>query len=378
MDLLKTLVLYMTMVFASSVQNTPDVEMVMAQYVTPTPTVVVATETPRPTPSPTPVPTIAISPNPEYKTLQMGDRGEQVLKLQQALSEYGYYEGEMDSAYGNQTRYAVERFQYAHGLVADGIAGKNTLTVLYDSNQVRYAQPTPTPSPEADQLTVALPQESATPAPSFEPITLGEPAQETADAEPADEVLPVEEQEETEPTEMPQEAEEEADATESAVEPATESTNVPEPSFAAMEDWCIRLDAADLLLTINSEDGMEAMPVQPYALGDLIYVPLVPALEGEGVLVLVSTESVEHIEIGFALGNHLYRLAFTENQEGEPVGLEVYCDNETAEVPVLDVRQAEGMYYLPADSVTALTGITFTVNDDEKLLTIHMPAAQEE
>ena len=41
MDLLKTLVLYMTMVFASSVQSMPDAETFMVEYLTPEPTAVV-------------------------------------------------------------------------------------------------------------------------------------------------------------------------------------------------------------------------------------------------------------------------------------------------------------------------------------------------
>ena len=122
MDLLKTLLVYMTMVYASSVQSMPDAEAYMATVVTPTPAV---TATAEPTPRPTAVPTVEVSVNPDYHTIQTGDKGDEVLRLQQALAEYGYYEGDLDGRFGQQTRRAVERFQYSHGLTADGIAGRN-------------------------------------------------------------------------------------------------------------------------------------------------------------------------------------------------------------------------------------------------------------
>lgn len=70
------------------------------------------------------MPTIDITPNPEYGTLQVGDRGDEVRRLQEELARYGYYEGDIDGVYGNQTppRRGAQ-FQYQHGLSADGMAG---------------------------------------------------------------------------------------------------------------------------------------------------------------------------------------------------------------------------------------------------------------
>ena len=45
------------------------------------------------------------------------------------------------------TRRAVEQFQYQHGLSADGMAGRVTLTVLYESGQVRMSPTAATPAP---------------------------------------------------------------------------------------------------------------------------------------------------------------------------------------------------------------------------------------
>ena len=375
MDLLKTLVLYMTMVFASSVQTMPDAEGFMVQYNTPAPTAVV-TEAPVVTPSPTPVPTIAISPNPEHKTLQVGDKGDGVLRLQQTLAEYGYYEGDLDGRYGNQTRYAVERFQYNHGLVADGIAGKHTLTVLYDSNQVRYAAPTPSPTPLADALTVALPRETGaaadtpvterqdTPAPSETPAPAETQAPEAA---PEAAETPVPQPQETvlaEVTEQP--AQEEETAAEAA----------PLPVFEAKEGWVIHLAQAEQPLVTIAEEEQEtvAQPVLPYRYGDTVYVPLLPVLEGSGVFVVTSDNSIEKIEIGFALGEHLYCLAFTEDQDGQPTGPEFFCDNEAVVLENADIRLADGVFYLPADCLASWTGFQIAIDEAAQMISIAPPA----
>lgn len=63
-------------------------------------------------------------------TLSMGARGEEVKKLQQALSDKGYDIGEIDGIYGAKTKEAVIAFQKENGLKIDGIAGPETLKKL--------------------------------------------------------------------------------------------------------------------------------------------------------------------------------------------------------------------------------------------------------
>jgi len=161
MDLLQTLLVYMSLVFATSVQTAPEPSVIPDPGDFTGNAAITATATP----APTPVPTIDITPNPSYKTLKMGDKGSDVRQLQEKLLEYGYYAGEIDGAYGNQTRKAVEHFQYMHGLSADGIAGRHTLTVLYESNEIRLPQGAEaTPEPTATtQLSIAF-----TPPPTVE------------------------------------------------------------------------------------------------------------------------------------------------------------------------------------------------------------------
>lgn len=65
-------------------------------------------------------------------TLRKGSRGDDVKKLQETLNALGYDCGAADGIFGAKTEIAVRSFQQANGLAADGIAGKNTLALLYN------------------------------------------------------------------------------------------------------------------------------------------------------------------------------------------------------------------------------------------------------
>ena len=62
-------------------------------------------------------------------TLTQGSRGQEVIKLQQALKDKGY-NVTVDGIYGAKTREAVIQFQKDNNLTADGIAGAKTLAKL--------------------------------------------------------------------------------------------------------------------------------------------------------------------------------------------------------------------------------------------------------
>lgn len=65
--------------------------------------------------------------------LKRGASGLDVKDLQQALKTLGYYTGVVDGQFGNGTYNAVEAFQRAMRLDADGIAGNYTLSAAYTS-----------------------------------------------------------------------------------------------------------------------------------------------------------------------------------------------------------------------------------------------------
>lgn len=66
----------------------------------------------------------------DSRSLYYGCTGSRVSDLQQALYDDGYYNGSIDGRYGDSTYTAVQRFQRAHNLTADGIAGVKTLAKL--------------------------------------------------------------------------------------------------------------------------------------------------------------------------------------------------------------------------------------------------------
>ena len=65
-----------------------------------------------------------------------GSRGSEVTTIQKKLKRWGYYKGNVDGIYGNQTVSAVKYFQRKNGLKVDGIAGKQTLEAMgiFNSN----------------------------------------------------------------------------------------------------------------------------------------------------------------------------------------------------------------------------------------------------
>lgn len=59
-----------------------------------------------------------------------GSSGDEVIKIQQKLSELGYYSGNIDGKFGNDTKKAVMQFQKDNDLSSDGIVGIKTLEAL--------------------------------------------------------------------------------------------------------------------------------------------------------------------------------------------------------------------------------------------------------
>ena len=199
MDLMRTLLIYMSATMTLAVQNTA------APKVTPVPTaapeaVVETVATPAPgedritvtvppeqaaqaksTAKITPLPVPTITPNMKrYHNLAMGAKGKEVRALQEKLIEMGYLpEGSADGAYGRKTFNAVKKFQYYNGLTADGIAGRKTQTNLFE-NEYAAANPEVTPTPEPTAEAIATPDPAD--APEAKEPEAGE--KETAEAEP--------------------------------------------------------------------------------------------------------------------------------------------------------------------------------------------------
>lgn len=108
--------------------------------------------------------------NPPPPTLTPGDEGEAVRHLQTALAQGGWYQGEIDGRYGNNTAQAVQTFQQQQGLPADGIASPETwqkLLFRLEPQRIWAAIPSPT----AEMLTLT-PLVVAQPDPPPSPLWL--------------------------------------------------------------------------------------------------------------------------------------------------------------------------------------------------------------
>ena len=110
------------------------------------------------TPEPSPTPKI-------YTPLSNGDKGDEVLELQNRLYELGYLNDDRDGAFGGKTQTALKKFQERMGLDASGIADQQTQSMLY-SDSALYAEgavtpsPAPTATPEPVQEDLIAPAEA--------------------------------------------------------------------------------------------------------------------------------------------------------------------------------------------------------------------------
>ena len=85
------------------------------------------------------------TPEPTALVLKRGMDNDSVAQMQQQLKDLGYYTGDVDGQFGDGTAEAVMLFQAQHGLSADGLAGSDTLSLLYSAGAELYL-PTPTPT----------------------------------------------------------------------------------------------------------------------------------------------------------------------------------------------------------------------------------------
>lgn len=73
---------------------------------------------------------MSLSPAQAATILEVGSRGDDVVKVQKRLIQFDYLSGTADGKYGEATRNAVLRFQRNNGLTADGRVGPQTAAAL--------------------------------------------------------------------------------------------------------------------------------------------------------------------------------------------------------------------------------------------------------
>lgn len=70
--------------------------------------------------------------------LKVGDKGDDVLKLQKRLAELGYFILEPTGEFGEGTEQSLMNFQLYNGLLSTGVANEETLKTLYSSSAVPF------------------------------------------------------------------------------------------------------------------------------------------------------------------------------------------------------------------------------------------------
>lgn len=88
-----------------------------------------------------------------------GEKNEEIRKLQDTLNAYGYRDKEgralkEDGGFGDRTKEAVQAYQQAHGLKADGVVGPQTLDALKKSKEAPLLSDTHHPDNALFQQTV--------------------------------------------------------------------------------------------------------------------------------------------------------------------------------------------------------------------------------
>jgi peptidoglycan hydrolase-like protein with peptidoglycan-binding domain len=96
-------------------------------------------------------------------TLRLGSQGESVKELQSMLILLGYYGGPVTGLYQEDTQLAVQRFQTAAGITADGIVGPTTWSQLLPAPKAEAVPPTAA-SPTTTAASGSAPKAPATPA----------------------------------------------------------------------------------------------------------------------------------------------------------------------------------------------------------------------
>ena len=299
MDLMRTLLIYMSATLTLAVQSTtapketptpsPVPEAIVETVETPGPgdeAVTAAptekTEATRKTDKITPLPVPTITPNTKaYHNLSMGAKGKEVKKLQEKLIEMGYLpEGSADGAYGRQTYNAVKKFQYYNGLTADGIAGRKTQTNLFE-NPDAAPNPEATAAPESTEPEVT--EAPATEAPETEAPVTEAPATEVPETEAPETEAPATEEPtpEAKPTEAPAETE----------APETEEPEATEEPSEIVENVDLDADVYEPIagmVALNEGNG----PLEFVKTEDGVPVTARPRLSQNGMKIRVSLDDL--------------------------------------------------------------------------------------
>lgn len=88
------------------------------------------------------------------QVLKLGSSGENVTKLQNRLTELGFYTGSVTGYFGELTENAYRAFQKAAGVTVDGICGNSDRKILYSASAPRATDSTDTQKSQENENTI--------------------------------------------------------------------------------------------------------------------------------------------------------------------------------------------------------------------------------
>ena len=102
-------------------------------------------------PTASPGDTASAAPTEDPLLIKVGDEGDNVILLQLRLRDLGYYNYKITGFFGDFTKEALSQFQQTNKITADGVAGSQTLNLLYSNDAKRMpiaprAKPTARPA----------------------------------------------------------------------------------------------------------------------------------------------------------------------------------------------------------------------------------------
>ena len=81
-----------------------------------------------------------------YSDITHGDKGDNVIKLQERLTELGYYSGKISGRYDGATEKAVKQFQKKNGLDVTGTATQEMQKMIFGVNDTSLVTASPKPT----------------------------------------------------------------------------------------------------------------------------------------------------------------------------------------------------------------------------------------
>lgn len=90
------------------------------------------------------------------KKLQYGDSGKQVKKLQQRLTDLGYYTGPISGSFQGNTRNAVKTVQTQNAMTVNGVVDEGTWNLIFNDVTIVMPDATPKPTPEPTPIPFAI------------------------------------------------------------------------------------------------------------------------------------------------------------------------------------------------------------------------------